>query len=101
MFQTKFTEVIRTHILCSMTFFSENRLWDNAEKYGTAGQATDGKATRHKRFAYWITKATNTLSEYVMLIAFSRKICSRERASMLSYTYTDCLVSAYIWLGYL
>jgi hypothetical protein len=44
MFQTKFVEKIKTHILCSVTFFSENRavyeiMW---KKYCRAGQATDG-----------------------------------------------------------
>jgi hypothetical protein len=45
MFQTKFVEKIKTHILCSVTFFpplKSCRLWDNVEKYCRAGQATDG-----------------------------------------------------------
>jgi hypothetical protein len=41
------------------------RLWDNIEKYDTAGQAADNK--RRMRFACWITKATGTHSEYVIL----------------------------------
>jgi hypothetical protein len=42
MFQTKVVEKIKTHILCSVTFFLNSyRLWDKMEKYGTAGQATD------------------------------------------------------------
>ena len=42
MFQTKVVEKIKTHILCSVTFFRKSyRLWDNVEKYCTAGQATD------------------------------------------------------------
>jgi hypothetical protein len=36
-------------------------------KYGTARQATDGNIIRRMRFACWITKATDTHSEYVML----------------------------------
>jgi hypothetical protein len=36
------------------------RLWDNVEKYGTAGQATDGNIIRRMRTACWITKATDT-----------------------------------------
>jgi hypothetical protein len=43
------------------------------EKYGTAG------------------KATNTHSEYVILIAFPLQKLLLERASMLRYTYTACL----------
>jgi hypothetical protein len=47
------------------------------------------------RIAFWITKATNTRSEYVILIAFPRQWL-RERASTLHYTYTACLVSAWL-----
>jgi len=39
------------------------------------------------RFAGWITKATNTRSENVILIAFPLQQWLRERASMLRYTY--------------
>ena len=44
MFQTKFVEKIKTHILCSVTFFflrKSCRLWGIVEKYSRAGQATD------------------------------------------------------------
>jgi hypothetical protein len=40
------------------------------EKYGRARQATDDNIIRRMRFACWITKATDTHSEYVILIAF-------------------------------
>jgi len=43
---------------------------DNVKKQGTARQATDDNITRHMRIACWITMATNTPSEYVILIAF-------------------------------
>jgi len=42
--------------------------------------------------ACWITKATNTHSEYVILIAFPRQQWLSERASMLRYTYIACVV---------
>jgi hypothetical protein len=38
------------------------------------------------RFAYWITKATNTHPEYVILLAFLRQQGVRERASVLRNT---------------
>jgi hypothetical protein len=43
MFQLKLVEKIKLHILCSITFFPpENRaVWDNVEKYGTAGEVAD------------------------------------------------------------
>jgi hypothetical protein len=43
------------------------------EKYGRAGQATDDSIIRRMRSACWITKATETHSEYAILIAFPRK----------------------------
>lgn len=52
------------------------------EKDGTAGQAADGNTIQRMRIAYCITKATDTLSEYVILIAFSQQKLFRERASM-------------------
>ena len=45
------------------------------------------------RTACWISKATKTYSEYVILIDFPPQQWFRERASLLSYTYIVCLVS--------
>jgi hypothetical protein len=51
-FQTKVAEKIKTHILCSITFFRKScRLWDYVEKYGRARQATDDNVARRMRFA--------------------------------------------------
>ena len=75
MFQTEVVEKIKTHIL------SENRaiheiMW---EKYCRAGQATgDNTVERDRpqvtiwgmRITCWITKATNTHSEYVNTYCF-------------------------------
>jgi hypothetical protein len=84
MFQTKVVEKIKTHILCSITFFRKScRLWDNVEKRGTARQATDDNIIRRMRFACWITKATDTHSDYVIFIASPRQQWLRERASVL------------------
>jgi hypothetical protein len=44
------------------------------------------------RIACWITKATNTHSQYVILIVFPPQQWLRERASILCYTYIDRLV---------
>jgi hypothetical protein len=57
------------------------------EKYDRARQATDDNIVRRMRFACWITKATDTHSEYVISIAFPRQQWLRERASRLVYTY--------------
>jgi hypothetical protein len=49
-------------------------------------------AVLRMRIAYWITKATNTNSEYAILTAFPLQQWLNERASMLRSTYIACLV---------
>jgi len=48
------------------------------------------------RIACWISKATDTHSEYVIIIiiAFPLQQWLHERASLLRHTYSACLVSA-------
>jgi len=72
MFQTKFVEKIKTHNFCVEYYFPQKSylLWDNVEKYGTSRQATDGNITWRMRIACWITKVTDTHSEYLLLIDF-------------------------------
>jgi len=53
------------------------------KKYSTDGQSTDNNITRPMRFACWITKVTNTHSEYVIVIAYLLQKWSRERKSVL------------------
>jgi len=69
-------------------------------QYGTAGQATDGNMVQRDKpqmtiwrmcFACWITKATDTHSEYLIFIALPRHHWLRERASLLHYTYIACI----------
>jgi hypothetical protein len=43
----------------------------------------DDNTVRYMRFACWITKATDTHSDYVIFIAFPRQQWLLERASML------------------
>jgi hypothetical protein len=62
------------------------------EKYGRAGQATDDNITRCMSIACWLPKATDTHSEYIILIAFSLQQWFRERASLLCPAYIACLV---------
>jgi len=47
-------------------------LYYNMENYGRSRMATDNGIIRRLRFACCITKATDTQSEYVILIAFPR-----------------------------
>jgi len=66
--QTKVVQKIKTHILCSVTFF-ENRtvyeiMWENIVERGRLQMAI-----WRMRIVYGIPKATNSNSEYVILIA--------------------------------
>jgi len=48
---------------------------------------------RHMHIACWISKATNTHSEYVIVIALLPQQWLHERASTLRYTYFVCLAA--------
>jgi hypothetical protein len=96
MFETKVVQKIKIHILHSVTFFWKScSLWDNVKKKHC--RSTDDNIIRCMRFACWITKATDTHSEYVILIAFPRQKWFRERASILCL-YVHCL-SCLTFLG--
>ena len=53
-------------------------------KYSGTEEATDDNDIRRMRFAYMIIKATDTDSEYVILIVFLRQQWLRERSLILS-----------------
>jgi hypothetical protein len=44
------------------------------------------------RIACWVPKATNTHSEYVIIIAFPPQQWLHERSTLLRYTYISCLL---------
>jgi hypothetical protein len=91
MLQTKVVEEIIIHILCSVAFFPKIvPFMRYIEKYGRAWQATDGNIIRRMRFACWITKAADTRSEYVILIALPRQQWSRERYVRRRLSCTIC-----------
>jgi hypothetical protein len=78
-----------TFCVQQLFFFRKScRLWDNVEKYCTAGQATDVNRTRRMRIANWIPMATDTNTEYVriILIAFPLRQWLRERFPVLYYS---------------
>jgi hypothetical protein len=88
MLQTRVVEKIKTHILWSIFFFRKScRLYHNVEKYGRAKQSTDDNIIRRMRFACWITKATDTHSEYVILIAFLQQQWLHERLDVTLYVH--------------
>jgi hypothetical protein len=70
--EKKIVEKMKARISCSRTFFfiSENLtvyeiMWKNIVERGRPQMTI-----RRMRIACWITKATNTHSEYVIFIAF-------------------------------
>jgi hypothetical protein len=56
------------------------------EKFSNAGQTTDDNTLWRMRIACWIPKATNTHSEYVILIYFPLQQWFDERATVSRYT---------------
>jgi hypothetical protein len=68
---------------------------DNVEKYGRANQAKNDDIIWRMRIACWIPKATETHSEYVILIALPQQQWLHELASMLRYTYIAYLVESW------
>jgi hypothetical protein len=97
-FQTTVVERFKTHILCSITFFSP----ENLAVYEMIWKSDN--VTRRMRFVCWINRATHTHTQniyiYIILIAFPRQQWLRERASLLRYTYIACLVSSIDPLSY-
>ena len=90
-FQIDLVEKLKTHILCSINFSSENRnsyniMW---KRYGRSGQNTDDNIIQRIRFPCWITKDTNTHLEYVILVCPWRQ-WFRERVPILRYTKLLC-----------
>ena len=55
-------------------------------------QATDLNIIRRMRIVCWITKATDTHLECLILTAFPRQHRLRERGSMLRYTHLACCI---------
>lgn len=66
-------------------------------KYGRARRAIDENMIRQMRLACWITKDTDTYTEYVILIVLPRQQRLRERASVLLYTYIPRVVYLHIY----
>ena len=52
------------------------------------------------RVACWITKATDTHSEYLIVIASPLQQWLRERAPVFRYTYIACLVGVNVSYNY-
>jgi hypothetical protein len=100
-FQTKVVQKIKTDILYSVNSFQKSyRLWGNVEKQGKTRWTADENIIQRMRSACWITKATNTHSEHVTLIAIPLQQWQHEGLSILRYTYIACLVVLYVCLSH-
>jgi len=110
MLQAKVIEKIKTHILCSVTFFFRKpfRLWDNVGKCCTAGQVTDGNTARRMGMAWWIATATDTLticnayylSTATMVVRTLLSVwnsCSSTRQHGITGTCVQNLIPSVIW----
>jgi hypothetical protein len=89
MFQMKAVEEIKIHILCSVTFFFfffGNAVYEKTRKYIVQRGRPQIMCCMH--IACWITKATNTQPQYVILIVFPLQQWLHEGASMLRYIYS-------------
>jgi hypothetical protein len=109
-FLEKVVEKIKTHILCSITFFRKLCcLWDNVEKCGGAREATNDDTIWRLRVACWISKGTcthtptrlgtRTHTQICNIYCFSTAAMIRERASLLRYRYTLCVLTSALVRG--
>jgi hypothetical protein len=64
-------------------------MWENIADPGRPHMKT---SPIRMGIACWVSKAKNTHSEFVVVIAFPLQQWLQERASMLRYTYIACLV---------
>jgi hypothetical protein len=84
LYEKKVNEKIKISILCLTYTFQKSRRLYNVEKYGTTRQAKDDTIKGDVRCPCWITEATETHSEYVILLVFAQQQWLRGLASMLS-----------------
>ena len=90
--QAKVLEKVKTHFIWN-NFFSRKscRLWDNVEKYGNAGQATDDN--RRMRLGLWISQATDTLWIcYIYCFSKATMVMQRRLYSTLYVHCLSCLI---------
>jgi hypothetical protein len=76
-----------THFMFTIFFSRAVPCMRLCGKYGAYSQAKDGIKIMCKRLICWIIKTTNTHSDYVIVVYFSREKWFCERASVLLYTF--------------
>ena len=92
MFQNKFSDKIQTHILCSITFFPQNRaiyeiVWNNM-----VVPDTPQMTIRRMHIACWLPKTIDTLSICNTYYFSTATIVMRKRLSVtFPRTLASCL----------
>ena len=94
MFQTEVVEKLKTYFLCSANFFRNNAVYEIMWK-NTVQPDSPHMTVQQKHIACWIPKATNTNSEYVIVIAFPLQQQLHKCASISCYTYTGHLIQTH------
>ena len=89
MFRTRFVDKSKPDILCSITLFERRAVCDTTWK-NIVEPSRPRMIKWCMRFASWISKATNTHSEYVILIAFPRQEWLHNGPSNVAL-YVHCL----------
>ena len=88
----KFVQKIKTHFVFNNFFFENRVVYEVMWKYIVERERPRLTIIRRMHIERWITKATDTNSKYVILIAFPLQQWLDERTSMLRFTYFACLV---------
>jgi len=78
-----------THFVFNNFFFENPTVYEIMWKNIVEPESPQMKIWR-MRISCWMPKATNTLSECVIFIAFPLQQWLHERATMLRYTYIAC-----------
>jgi len=87
MVETKVVEKLETHIFCSINFFPPENIAIHDTMWKNIVERSRPPMTIWRVYiACWIPKATNTHSEYVIIIAFPLQLL-HEYASVLCYMY--------------
>jgi len=86
---------IKTHILCSINFFSPKIVafrW-RVEKYDRNRQLSDDNIIWFMRSSCWVPKATNTHSENVIFIVFpTATVVTPTRLNVMFIQYQSCCI---------
>jgi len=91
MFETKVVEEVKTHIVFN-NFFSGNGAFYKIMWKNIVERVRPQMTILFMRIACWITKATNTHSEYIILIAFPLQRCCKNAPECYIIHCLCCLV---------